>query len=78
MAEGRLQCVGSSLFLKRTYGVGYTMTITTTDGHSGGGSANDGDGGDGDAAERGALDNAALTRLVQVCACSSSSAQSMQ
>jgi hypothetical protein len=27
MADGRLQCVGSSLFLKSAYGVGYTLTI---------------------------------------------------
>lgn len=27
MAEGRLCCVGSSLFLKKTYGVGYQLTI---------------------------------------------------
>lgn len=27
MAEGRLRCVGSSLFLKKTYGVGYQLTI---------------------------------------------------
>lgn len=27
MAHGRLQCVGSSLFLKGVYGVGYTLTI---------------------------------------------------
>jgi len=27
MAEGQLRCLGSSLFLKRTYGVGYQLTI---------------------------------------------------
>lgn len=27
MAEGKLQCVGSSLFLKSAYGVGYTLTL---------------------------------------------------
>lgn len=27
MAEGRLRCAGSSLFLKKTYGVGYQLTI---------------------------------------------------
>ncbi len=27
MAEGKLQCVGSALFLKGAYGVGYTLTI---------------------------------------------------
>jgi hypothetical protein len=27
MADGRLQCAGSSLFLKNTYGVGYTLTV---------------------------------------------------
>lgn len=27
MAEGRLRCVGSSLFLKKTFGVGYQLTI---------------------------------------------------
>ena len=27
MAEGQLRCVGSSLFLKKTYGVGYHLTI---------------------------------------------------
>ena len=27
MAEGQLRCVGSALFLKKTYGVGYQLTI---------------------------------------------------
>jgi hypothetical protein len=27
MADGKLQCAGSSLFLKNTYGVGYTLTV---------------------------------------------------
>ena len=27
MAEGQLRCAGSSLFLKKTYGVGYQLTI---------------------------------------------------
>ena len=27
MADGQLRCLGSSLFLKRTYGVGYQLTI---------------------------------------------------
>lgn len=27
MAEGQLRCVGSSLFLKKTFGVGYNLTI---------------------------------------------------
>mmetsp|Transcript_43481 Transcript_43481/g.48976 ORF Transcript_43481/g.48976 Transcript_43481/m.48976 type:complete len:2055 (-) Transcript_43481:245-6409(-) len=27
MAEGQLRCIGSSLFLKKTYGVGYQLTI---------------------------------------------------
>ncbi len=27
MSEGQLRCVGSSLFLKKTYGVGYQLTI---------------------------------------------------
>jgi len=27
MADGRLRCVGSSMFLKKTYGVGYQLTI---------------------------------------------------
>ena len=27
MADGQLQCAGSSLFLKKTYGVGYQLTI---------------------------------------------------
>jgi ATP-binding cassette subfamily A (ABC1) protein 3 len=27
MAEGRLRCLGSALFLKKTYGVGYQLTI---------------------------------------------------
>jgi ATP-binding cassette subfamily A (ABC1) protein 3 len=27
MAEGQLRCLGSSLFLKRTYGVGYHLTV---------------------------------------------------
>ena len=29
MASGRLQCVGSSLFLKKKYGVGYQLTVVT-------------------------------------------------
>mmetsp|Transcript_4268 Transcript_4268/g.12121 ORF Transcript_4268/g.12121 Transcript_4268/m.12121 type:complete len:107 (-) Transcript_4268:9-329(-) len=28
MAAGQIKCVGSSLFLKAQYGVGYTVTIT--------------------------------------------------
>jgi hypothetical protein len=27
MADGKVQCAGSSLFLKNTYGVGYTLTV---------------------------------------------------
>jgi ATP-binding cassette, subfamily A (ABC1), member 3 len=27
MGDGKLRCCGSSLFLKRTYGVGYNMTV---------------------------------------------------
>ena len=27
MAEGQLRCVGSSLFLKKEFGVGYQITI---------------------------------------------------
>eukprot|EP00095_Tigriopus_kingsejongensis_P007158 maker-scaffold285_size222332-snap-gene-1.18 protein:Tk07158 transcript:maker-scaffold285_size222332-snap-gene-1.18-mRNA-1 annotation:"hypothetical protein TcasGA2_TC002276" len=30
MAEGRVQCYGSSLFLKRAYGSGYRLTMTKT------------------------------------------------
>lgn len=30
MAEGQLRCVGSPLFLKKTYGVGYQLTIEKT------------------------------------------------
>lgn len=30
MAKGQLQCCGSPLFLKKHYGVGYTLTICTT------------------------------------------------
>lgn len=29
MAEGELRCMGSSLFLKGLYGVGYTLTVIT-------------------------------------------------
>jgi len=36
MAEGQLRCAGSSLFLKKKYGVGYQLTIEKT--RSGGGS----------------------------------------
>ena len=36
MSEGRLRCAGSSLFLKRHYGVGYQLTIIKKDGQSGG------------------------------------------
>lgn len=32
MAEGQLRCVGSSLFLKKTYGVGYQLTIIKNSG----------------------------------------------
>ncbi|EQC35872.1 hypothetical protein SDRG_06622 [Saprolegnia diclina VS20] len=31
MANGELQCVGSSLFLKNKYGAGYTLSLATTD-----------------------------------------------
>lgn len=30
MSEGQLRCVGSPLFLKKTYGVGYQLTIEKT------------------------------------------------
>jgi hypothetical protein len=29
MSQGKLECAGSSLFLKNRYGVGYTMTLVT-------------------------------------------------
>jgi ATP-binding cassette, subfamily A (ABC1), member 3 len=32
MAEGQLRCAGSSLFLKKNYGVGYQLTIEKTQG----------------------------------------------
>ena len=36
MAEGQLRCVGSSLFLKKNYGVGYTFTVVKNQqGHGG-------------------------------------------
>lgn len=31
MAEGELRCMGSSLFLKGLYGVGYTLTVMRRD-----------------------------------------------
>lgn len=31
MAEGELRCMGSSLFLKSLYGVGYTLTVIRKD-----------------------------------------------
>jgi ATP-binding cassette, subfamily A (ABC1), member 3 len=34
MANGNAVCCGSSLFLKNLYGVGYTLTVTTSPGHS--------------------------------------------
>jgi ATP-binding cassette subfamily A (ABC1) protein 1 len=34
MAEGQLRCCGSSLFLKKTYGVGYCLTIERLHSHS--------------------------------------------
>jgi ATP-binding cassette subfamily A (ABC1) protein 3 len=34
MAEGKLQCIGSSLFLKSSYGVGYTLTVVKDQSHS--------------------------------------------
>ena len=45
MAHGQLQCSGSSLFLKNTYGIGYLLTMTritpasSSGGGSGGGNA---------------------------------------
>ena len=35
MAKGQLQCCGSSLFLKKTYGVGYQLVIEKKSGHGG-------------------------------------------
>jgi hypothetical protein len=35
MAEGQLRCLGSSLFLKRTYGVGYHLTVEKQSGTHG-------------------------------------------
>lgn len=32
MADGRLQCVGSPYFLKRHYGVGYTLVVVKKQG----------------------------------------------
>jgi ATP-binding cassette, subfamily A (ABC1), member 3 len=32
MADGRLQCVGSPYFLKKHYGVGYTLVIVKSEG----------------------------------------------
>lgn len=37
MAEGELRCMGSSLFLKGLYGVGYTLTVILRDESEGGG-----------------------------------------
>jgi ATP-binding cassette, subfamily A (ABC1), member 3 len=37
MAEGQLRCVGSSLFLKKNYGVGYTFTVVKDNQGQGGG-----------------------------------------
>jgi hypothetical protein len=34
MAEGQLRCVGSSLFLKKKYGVGYQLTIEKNEKHA--------------------------------------------
>eukprot|EP00636_Phaeomonas_parva_P002754 CAMPEP_0118878728 /NCGR_PEP_ID=MMETSP1163-20130328/18636_1 /TAXON_ID=124430 /ORGANISM="Phaeomonas parva, Strain CCMP2877" /LENGTH=107 /DNA_ID=CAMNT_0006814657 /DNA_START=23 /DNA_END=342 /DNA_ORIENTATION=- len=34
MAEGVLKCWGSSLFLKKNYGVGYTLTVVKNDASS--------------------------------------------
>ena len=31
MAKGRMTCLGSSMFLKNRFGVGYVMTIVKTD-----------------------------------------------
>jgi ATP-binding cassette subfamily A (ABC1) protein 3 len=31
MAEGEVQCIGSSLFLKNRFGVGYNLVIAKTD-----------------------------------------------
>jgi ATP-binding cassette subfamily A (ABC1) protein 3 len=30
MAQGKVRCSGSSLFLKRQYGVGYSLTLSRT------------------------------------------------
>lgn len=37
MAEGELRCMGSSMFLKGLYGVGYTLTVMKTDQSDGAG-----------------------------------------
>lgn len=34
MSSGRLQCVGSPYFLKRHYGVGYTLVVVKDEGFS--------------------------------------------
>jgi energy-coupling factor transporter ATP-binding protein EcfA2 len=36
MGEGRLRCCGSSLFLKKVYGVGYTFTVVRSEHGTGG------------------------------------------
>ncbi|GLE02082.1 hypothetical protein PINS_up010920 [Pythium insidiosum] len=44
VADGRLRCVGSSLFLKTRFGAGYKLTVIKSDeGASGGGENNDDD-----------------------------------
>ncbi|CAM9424100.1 unnamed protein product, partial [Ectocarpus fasciculatus] len=51
MAEGELRCMGSSLFLKGLYGVGYTLTVIKADEVDGGSGSGGGGGGGGDAWE---------------------------
>jgi hypothetical protein len=41
MADGQLRCVGSPLFLKRSYGVGYQLTIEKSENNEKGGDNND-------------------------------------
>ena len=36
MSAGKLSCLGSSLFLKARFGLGYTLTVVQADGADGG------------------------------------------
>ena len=60
MSKGQLQCCGSSLFLKKTYGVGYQLVIEKQSGRS----QSQHSGGDDEADESTHGDDDTLTKIV--------------